>query len=262
MIARLRKLAFRLGYDFTLRRMPQFETKQRALGVPRDMDPEFVDIYAATRGFTMTSVERMHALYEAVRHVVSAGVAGDIVECGVWRGGSCMLVARTLLGLGESGRRIHMIDTFAGMTRPEDVDRRSRDGAEMISRWEHFERPGHNEWTYASLDEVRANMATTGYPEDNLVFVEGEVETTLPAAAPETIALLRLDTDWYQSTYHELVHLYPRLRAGGVLILDDYGSFDGARKAVDQYFAEHGPAPFLHRIDSTGRLIIKGPEHE
>ncbi len=262
LITRLRKLAFRLGYDFTLRRLPQFDTKQRALGVPRDMDPEFVAIYEATRSFTMTSVERMHALYEAVRHVVGAGVPGDFVECGVWRGGSCMLIARTLLALEEGGRRIHIFDTFAGMTRPGEVDRRSRDGAEMISRWEHFERAGHNEWTYAPLDEVRANMATTGYPEQDLVFVKGEVETTLPEAAPEVIALLRLDTDWYQSTYHELVHLYPRLSPGGVLILDDYGSFEGARKAVDEYLGEQGLTPFLHRIDSTGRLVIKVAAHE
>ena len=260
LITRLRKLAFRFGYDVTLRRLPQFDTKQRTLGVPRDMGPEFVDIYEQTRAFTMTSVERMHALYGAVRHVAGTGVPGDFVECGVWRGGSSMLIARTLLGLGESGRRIHLFDTFAGMTRPAEVDRRSRDGAEMISRWEHFERDGHNEWTYASLDEVRANLTATGYPEADLVFVEGTVETTLPDAAPKAIALLRLDTDWYESTYHELLHLYPRLSPGGVLILDDYGSFDGARKAVDQYFGEQGLAPFLHRIDSTGRLVIKGTE--
>jgi hypothetical protein len=100
-------------------------------------------------------------------------------------------------------------------------------------------------------------MATTGYPADKLVFVKGRVEDTLPGSAPAAVALLRLDTDWYQSTRHELEHLYPRLAAGGVLVLDDYGSFEGARKAVDEYFAEYDIGPYLHRVDSTGRIAVK-----
>ena len=259
-IKKLRKLAFRFGYDFTLRRLPQLDTKRRMLGVPRDMEPEFVDFYEASREFTMTSVERMHSIYQGVRHVISQGIEGDFVECGVWRGGSCMRMARTLVALGETSRRIHLFDTFAGMTKPDDIDRRSRDGAEMISRWEHFQREDHNGWTFASLDEVKANLATTGYPVENLVYVKGEVESTLPHAAPERIALLRLDTDWYQSTYHELVHLWPRMAPGSALLLDDYGSFDGARKAVDQYLEENHIGLFLHRVDSTGRIALKPME--
>ncbi len=253
----LRRLAFRLGYDFTLRRLPQHDTRRRLLKVPRDMAPEFVDIYERAAPFTMTSVERMHALYDGVRHVVANSVPGDLVECGVWRGGSAMVMALTLIALGETSRKIHLYDTFAGMTRPGEVDRRARDGSETLSRWQHFQRDGHNEWAYAPLEEVRENLRSTGFPEDRLVFVEGEVETTLPARAPGEIALLRLDTDWYRSTYHELVQLYPLLAAGGVLVLDDYGSFEGAKKAVDQYFAENDIDAFLHRIDSTGRLAIK-----
>jgi hypothetical protein len=83
------------------------------------------------------------------------------------------------------------------------------------------------------------------------------VQTTLPETIPERVALLRLDTDWYESTYHEMVHLYPRLAHKGMLILDDYGSFEGARRAVDQYFAENQVGDFLSRIDATGRLAIK-----
>jgi len=259
-IKNLRKLAFRFGYDFTLRRLPQLDTKRRTLHVPRDMEPEFVDFYESTREFTMTSVERLHSVYQAVRHVTERDIPGDFVECGVWRGGSCMMIAHTLAALGETSRRIHLFDTFAGMTKPGNIDRRSRDGAEMISRWEHFQRNDHNGWTFASLDEVRANMAATGYPMENLVFVKGEVEQTLPHAAPERIALLRLDTDWYQSTYHELVHLWPRMAPGAALLLDDYGSFDGARKAVDQYLGENGIDLFLHRVDSTGRMALKATE--
>jgi hypothetical protein len=169
-----------------------------------------------------------------------------------------MLMALTLLQLGDASRRIYLFDTFAGMTRPGDVDRRGRDGAEQLTRWQHFQREHHNDWAYAPMDEVRANLAATGFPAERLQLVEGEVEATLPERAPEGVALLRLDTDWYQSTRHELLHLYPRLAAGGVLIIDDYGSFEGARRAVDEYFGEAGGGPFLHRIDSTGRIAIKG----
>lgn len=253
----LKRLAFRLGYDFTLRRLPQLETRRKRLAVPRDMEPEFVEIYERCAPYTMTSAERMYALYQGVRHVTARGIDGDMVECGVWRGGSAMLVALTLAALGETSRRIVLFDTFAGMTRPGEVDRRAKDGSETITKWEHFQHADHNEWAFAPLDEVKANMASTGYPDDKFVYVQGEVEATLPDHAPERVALLRLDTDWYQSTYHEMNHLFPRLAPGGVLVLDDYGSFEGARKAVDQFVEETGTALFLHRIDSTGRLAIK-----
>ena len=253
----LRKLAFRFGYDINLRRLPQYETRRKKLDVPRDMEPEFVEIYAKTHDYTMTSVESMYALYDAVRQVVRGGIEGDLVECGVWRGGSAMLMARTLMALGETGRKLYLYDTFAGMTRPGEIDRRARDGSPTIPRWEHFEREGYNEWCYVPIEEVRENLLATGFPAHALVMVKGEVEKTLPAKAPKAIALLRLDTDWYQSTYHELVHLYPRLARGGFLLLDDYGSYEGAKQAVDQYFAENGPAPYLHRIDSTARISLK-----
>ena len=107
----------------------------------------------------------------------------------------------------------------------------------------------------ATLDEVAApTCAATGYPAERLHFVEGKVEDTIPEQAPERIALLRLDTDWYESTRHELEHLYPRLSPGGVLIIDDYGHWEGARQAVDEYFKGE---VYLHRIDYTGRLAIK-----
>lgn len=253
----LKRLAFRLGYDFSLRRLPQHEARRKALAVPRDMEPAFVAIYERCAPYTMTSAERMYALYQGVRHAVARGIDGDMVECGVWRGGSAMLIALALMELDAADRRIVLFDTFAGMTRPDAVDRRAKDGSETLTKWEHFRRDGHNDWAYAPLDEVKANMASTGYPADRIDYVAGAVEETLPDRAPARIALLRLDTDWYRSTYHEMLHLFPRLAPGGVLILDDYGSFEGARKAVDQYMDETGTALFLHRIDSTGRLAIK-----
>src|SRR5690606_24776929 len=103
-----------------------------------------------------------------------------------------------------------------------------------------------------------SNMVSTGYPMERCHFVEGKVEDTIPATVPDRISLLRLDTDWYESTRHELEHLWPLLQPGGVLIIDDYGHFEGARKAVDEYFLDRSDAPLLNRIDYTGRIAIKG----
>ena len=107
------------------------------------------------------------------------------------------------------------------------------------------------------MDEVRRNLFSTGYPENQLSFVEGPVEETIPETVPDKIALLRLDTDWYESTLHELRHLYPLLSEGGVLIIDDYGHWKGAREATDQYLREESPKILLNRIDMTCRLGVK-----
>lgn len=256
----LKRLAFRFGYDLTIRKLPQYDRTKRIQKIPRDMEPEFVDLYEAAREYTLTSVECLYALFQAVRYVHANNIPGDMVECGVWRGGSAMMMALTLRALGDTSRKVYLYDTYAGMTRPGEHDIRSRDGAEQISRWEVFERDGHNEWTYAALDEVKANMARTGYPTEQMVFIEGDVMETLPRTAPEKIALLRLDTDWYESTYHELLHLHPRLSPKGVLVIDDYGAYEGSRKATDKYFTDTGIPAFLGRIDTAARIAINtGP---
>lgn len=107
------------------------------------------------------------------------------------------------------------------------------------------------------LEAVKRVVLGTGYDEQNVVFVKGKIEETVPAQVPERIALLRLDTDWYESTRHELVHLFPRLVRGGVLIIDDYGHWQGARKATDEYFRENGISLLLNRIDFSARIGIK-----
>jgi hypothetical protein len=110
---------------------------------------------------------------------------------------------------------------------------------------------------FGALEDVQANMATTGIDDARLRFVKGPVEETIPASAPERIALLRLDTDWYESTRHELEHLWDRLSPNGVLVIDDYGHWAGARKAVDDFFAGRPDAPMLARLDYTGRIAVK-----
>ena len=213
-------------------------------------DEQFLRIYNQCKDFTMTSKERMYALYKSVEYLIKAGIPGDFIECGVWKGGSTMLIARTLLDLKVSDRKIYLYDTFEGMTQPKDCDYRieNNERAKDLLQQEQVK-------CYASLAEVEENMASTKYPRENLCFVKGKVEETIPKTTPSKIALLRLDTDWYESTKHELEHLFPLLSKNGVLIIDDYGYWAGSKKAVDEYFSNN--PILLNRIDSEGRLGIK-----
>jgi hypothetical protein len=136
-----------------------------------------------------------------------------------------------------------------------DKDPKGRSAAALLANDDDKE--SNWDWAYAPLQQVQSNLRETGYDLTSVRYVVGKVEDTVPAQAPPQIALLRLDTDWYESTYHELVHLYPRLSVGGVLVIDDYGHWQGARKAVDQYISENKLKLLLNRIDYTGRVAVK-----
>lgn len=206
----------------------------------------------------MTSNERLWSLLNAVRHVVDTRVAGDLVECGVWRGGSVMAMASELKSLGSTDRRIWLYDTFAGMTAPTTEDVEEGTGVTAYSMLKSTPvADGDNVWCVAGLADVQANVRSTGYPFEQFTFIEGDVGKTLLQTAPEKISLLRLDTDWYESTKMELEVLYPRLSIGGVCIFDDYGHWQGARRAVDEYFEKLGYRPYMHPIDYSGRVLIK-----
>jgi O-methyltransferase len=238
-----------------LARVPSKAAPERSH--PDLADPDFTALCRRCGPFTMTSIERMYGLYQAVDHVHRRGLAGDIVECGVWRGGSSMLVALRLLQLGDTERALWLYDTFAGMPEPGEHDA-DASGASMASEWDrHRGRVDDPIFAHASLEDVRANMSATSFPAERVHYVQGKVEDTIPATTPETIALLRLDTDWYESTRHELLHLYQRLVPGGVLIIDDYGHWQGARKAVDEWLAAVDAPPLLARLDDTGRMAVK-----
>jgi hypothetical protein len=219
-------------------------------------------IVRAALPYTMTGVPRLQALVDAVRHCAGTGLQGAFVECGVWRGGSVLAMILTLQDLGVDDRELHLFDTFEGMTEPTEHDTSPFDGA-ALDQWHDARARGERPWEAVfgpeafSEEAVRATLLATGYPSERLHVVPGPVEQTLPAHDTGDIALLRLDTDWYESTRHELEHLYPRLVRGGVLIVDDYGHWEGARRAVDEFFAEHGPPPLLHRVDYTARVAVK-----
>ncbi len=240
----LKETAARFGYDL----LPSFSVTL----------PEPVQrILQRVKPFSMTSEARLAAVCDAVRYVETRGIEGDIVECGVWKGGSSMALALALLEQGSTSRSLYLYDTFEGMSEPTQHDTEVHGGATAKSLLAQSDKEALV-WAYSPLDEVKGNLASTGYPAELIHFIKGKVEDTIPETIPERIAILRLDTDWYESTRHELEHLFPRLLPGGVLIIDDYGHWDGARKAVDEYFSRPDvPYPLLFRVDYSGRMAIK-----
>ncbi len=221
------------------------------------------EIADRVRMYTMTGPYRVQALLDAVAYLVARDIPGAFVECGVWRGGSVMAMLLKLMQLGVTDRDVYLYDTFEGMTEPTAADTSTFEPP-AAQTFGHAQDEGRRGWDHLfnsrmfTEEIVRAALVATGYPERRLHFVRGPVEQTLPATMPERIALLRLDTDWYESTLHELHCLYPRLSGSGVLIIDDYGHWEGCRRAVDEYFARgHTLRPLLNRVDYSARVAIK-----
>lgn len=218
---------------------------------------EFIDIYEFCKPYTMTSVERMYALYKGVEYIVKNNIPGDFVECGVWKGGSSMLIAKTLQKFGVTDRNIWMYDTYEGMVEP-GVEDKDLMGGKAHDIWTKLKNDDKSGWCVSSLDEVKNNLNLTGYSSDHLHFIQGMVEDTIPFNIPKgNIALLRLDTDWYESTKHELEHMYPLLINKGVFIIDDYGHWVGAKKALDEYLLQTKQSLLLNYVDYTARIAVK-----
>ncbi|NEB99768.1 TylF/MycF/NovP-related O-methyltransferase [Streptomyces anulatus] len=228
--------------------------KKPAPAFPADYDDEAKETIRAVKPYSMTSPERLNAFILATRHIVRYNIPGSIVECGVWRGGSMQACARTLLAAGETERDLYLFDTYEGMTPPtaEDLRRDGRPAQELLDA-QGKDRPI---WAVASLEDVQAGFDTVPYPKERVHYVRGRVEDTVPGQAPEQISILRLDTDWYASTKHELEHLYDRLVPGGVLLIDDYGYWQGSRQAVDEFLDKTGEQLLLLRMDE-GRIAVK-----
>jgi len=224
--------------------------------IDQSLDEQSLKIIKIVQPYSMTSPERLSALVDAINYVEKNSIVGDIVECGVWKGGSSMAAAKALIAKGNVERTLYLYDTYEGMSEPTEHDRAhdsKRSAADLLAA----EAKGSGVWAYSPLDEVQENLKSTGYPIEKVVFIKGKVEDTIPGIIPQKIAVLRLDTDWYESTLHELQHLFPLLVPGGVLIIDDYGYWEGARRAVDQYFSDTKIPMLLSRIDATGRMGVK-----
>ena len=251
-----------------------FSTKHRAELVDHpiadiDADLAFQEVFRAARSYSMVSKEALYSLFEAVRYVARRDIPGDIVECGVWRGGSSLLAGLTLKAVARPSakrrlfdvlkprsarRKVWLYDTFEGMTAPTDRDVEIG-GRTARSYLEQYADSGR--WCYSAEDEVRENLLSGGLSPADFVMIKGDVLQTLRNRRPGRISVLRLDTDWYESTKFELEVLYPLLSPGGVLIVDDYGHWSGARQAVDEYFASSHPQLFLQRTTYTVRTAIK-----
>jgi O-methyltransferase len=248
---RARRLLQRAGYQLV----------RRPIGDQRaptwDFSPQARRLFEQVRDYTLTSPERVLALHDAVRYVVGTDVPGAIVECGVWRGGSMMAVAQTLVDLGVNDRELYLYDTFEGPPTPteEDIAKDPKRYAAYVPE-QAGARQAPVVLQLLPIDEIKHVMHRIGYPDTRMHFVVGNVQHTIPVEAPDEIALLRLDTDSYSSTRFELEQLYPRVADGGIVIIDDYASYRGARDATDEFFAAHGPKPFLQRIDPASRMIL------
>jgi O-methyltransferase len=246
----IKRLVRRTGFDI-VRYQPCHGSSNLA-----DLTAHEVKIVRSIQPYTLTSEQRIAALLNAIGYIAKHKVPGAIAECGVWRGGSMMAAALALRYHGDLSRHLYLYDTFEGMSEATNHDM-SFDGQSAQSQLDR-DPVGTGVWCRSPLEDVRANMLSTGYPKERVHFVQGKVEETLPSVMPERLALLRLDTDWYTSTKHELTHLFPLLDPSGVLIIDDYGHWQGARQAVDEYLSENELTLFLQRIDYTCRVAVRG----
>ena len=185
--------------------------------------------------YAAMSTARVYSLVRAAQYVVKHDIPGVAVVCGVGLGGSALALARAFRNAGETDREIWLYDTFDSEKRPELDDYRS------------------------PIDYVKTILKKRcpEYNQDAFVFVKGMVEDTIPGKMPAVISILHADTDWYDSTKHELKHLYPRITRGGVILIDDYGVWEGARRATDEYFEELSEPILLHAVDHTGRMGVK-----
>jgi hypothetical protein len=224
---------------------PDIEDHRQRGSFPDLPDEEFWQVVDRARPYTMLSIEALFELYQAVRYVAASRIEGDLVECGCFMGGAVFSAAEWAQRFGMADRRFLLYDTFCGF--PEGTAPETDLHGNLVKMYPH---PHY-------LAVARDLIARSSWPQDRFVFVEGDVALTLKETRPERIALLRLDTDVYASTRVELEELYPLLSPGGVLIIDDYGQFRGARRATDEFLARQRPAPLLHRVSSGVRSGIK-----
>ena len=211
--------------------------------------------------YSMTGFERMFFLIKALRQIQIDEVEGDFVECGVWRGGNLILFQKMIEKLNFNNRKIFAYDTFSGMSQPgkEDSNINNESAEKILNSLKKKKVDPEKNIIFAkcNLEDVKKNFEMNTENNDNLICIKGEVEKTLKIDEnlPTKISLLRLDTDWYESTKIELEVLFPLLSKNGILIIDDYGYWKGSKKAVDEYFKDKNIN--LFKIDFTSRYLFK-----
>jgi len=204
--------------------------------------------------FTVTQLPAVLDLIDTVEDIILNDIPGDFVECGVFMGGSCMIIAEVLKHYNVN-RTIWLFDTFDGVPMPSEHDVTPE--GESLKDWyknKKLDTNNKSTWCYSALDDIKENFTECNYKGDTK-FIIGKVEDTIPNNAPDNISLLRIDVDLAESTRHVLDHLYPILVTNGHLILDDYGHFPAVKETVDDYF-KNDPKT-LQEITYTVRHIIK-----
>lgn len=213
-------------------------------------DPDFSQLLEVIRPYTMLSVERLHSLFSQARRICLENIPGNFVECGVAAGGSSALLAYVIRRYSRTPRLLWCFDSFSGMPPAGEHDKHDGVPADLT---------GWGEGTCsAPRESLEAICAKLGVSEI-IRPVEGFFESTLPARKDwvGTIALLHMDGDWYSSTASILENLYDRVVDRGIIQIDDYGHWEGCRKACDDFFTKRGLSPQLSRIDSTGTWFEK-----
>ena len=206
--------------------------------------------------YTMTNPKRLGVIYDCVELISIMELDGAFVEAGVYKGGSSMMIAYTAKAK-ELNNPLYMLDTYEGMPKPEKIDVKVEKQNDYTYKWEQAKRDGYVDWCYASYEEVEKNMDKVDY--EDVTMIKGMVEQTIPDKRINKISLLRIDTDFYSSTKHLLENLYDKVENGGFIIFDDYYCWEGAKKAVDEFFEERNlNIGELDQIDHSCALYQKG----
>lgn len=220
-------------------------------------------IIQKSKPYTMVAKDDLKILIDLVDDINRNDVKGSLVECGVWKGGCAMVMAMSQIN-HNTNRSIYLYDTFEGMTEPKsDKDGRYEKSIyNKISKGEYKEEVDNwhndNKWAFCALDVVKKNISLTKYPEEKIFYVKGDVIETLEGEIiPESISILRLDTDWYDSTKKELEVLFPKVSIGGFIIIDDYTCFRGARIATDGFISEQISQMEIVLSKEKSPLILK-----
>ena len=227
--------------------------KRKTFKKEKVLTQEEYEIILLGMQYSMASWERLYANINSIKYLVNSQIEGAIVECGVWRGGSMLTMLETLKQYSVINRDIYLYDTFTGMSTPS-----KEDGIFAHEKFKELQTgEDKSNWCCADLNDVKSTINLSEYPNEKLHYVKGKIEDTVPGTIPDEISLLRLDMDWYSPTIHALTYLYPKVQSGGVIILDDYGHWDGCKQAVDRFVEENDVNLLLNRIDYTGRIAIK-----
>ena len=190
---------------------------------------------------TMIGRARLDHLEVCIASVLADRIPGDLLEAGVWRGGATIFMRGALEAYGDPSRNVWVADSFAGLPRPNAV-RYPADAKDRLHAHPYLAVP---------LEEVKKNFARYGLLDERVRFLPGFFRDSLPNAPVERLAVLRIDADMYESTFVALEHLYPRLSAGGFVVVDDYGILPACRAAVEDYRSREDVREPVEAIDAS-----------